>query len=46
VGCVLFAETAVLFELNPFGIVLFVFHIVIVALFAFGASQCDFGSHI
>lgn len=33
------AELAVLFQLDPIGIVLFVLHIVVIALFALGASK-------
>ena len=36
---VLVAELAVLFKLNPVGIVLFVLHIVVIALFALGAGK-------
>ena len=45
----LFAERAILFELQALGIVLFVLHRVIVAVLAFGALERDFcsvdGSH-
>ena len=43
---VLAAEAAVLADLKSVGIVLFVFHCVIVALFAFTARECNFDSHI
>ncbi len=43
---VLAAEAAVLVYLKSVGIVLFVLHCVIVALFAFTARECDFDSHI
>jgi hypothetical protein len=36
---VLFAEFAVLFQLDSVGIVLFVLHVVVIALFAFGAGK-------
>lgn len=36
---VFFAELAVLFKFDSFGIVLLVFHVVVIALFAFGASK-------
>ena len=39
------AETAVLVKFKPVGVVLFVLHIVIVALLAFGAGECDTSSH-
>ncbi len=47
--CVLFAERAVLVQLQSFRIVLLILHSVIVSVFAFGAFECDFcsvyGSH-
>ena len=43
---VLAAKTAVLLELDSVGIVLLVFHIVVIALFAFRAGKCDTRSHI
>ena len=42
--CVLFAERAVLIQLQSFRIVLLILHRVIVSVFAFGAFECDFGS--
>ena len=42
---VLFAEPAVLVHFKSVGVVLLVFHCVVVALFALCASKCDFNSH-
>ena len=42
----LFAEFAVFFELDTIGRVLFVLLAVVIALFAFGASQRDFVAHL
>jgi hypothetical protein len=42
---VLFAESAVLVHFKSVGVVLLVFHCVVVALLAFCASECDFNSH-
>ena len=39
------AETAILFELEPVGIVLLVFERIVVPLLAFGASECDLYAH-
>jgi hypothetical protein len=41
---VLLAEGAILLELNAIRSVLLVFHIVVVALFAFSASQANLGT--
>ena len=40
----LFAERTIFFQLQSFGIVLFILHIVVISVFAFGAFECDFGS--
>jgi len=45
-GGVLAAEPAVFVHFQPVGVVLFVFHGIVVALLALAASQSDFGSHI
>lgn len=42
---VLSAEPAVLVHFKSVRVVLLVFHSVVVALLAFGASKCDFNSH-
>ena len=42
---VLFAKSAILFKFDTIGIVLLVFHIVVIALLTFGASQSNFISH-
>ena len=46
----LFAERAIFFELQPFGIILFVLHGIIVAILALGAFKRNFrsvdGSHL
>ena len=42
----LFAETAVLIHFEPFRIILFILHGVIISLLAFAARQCDFGPHL
>jgi hypothetical protein len=39
------AKSAILFKLDTIGIVLLVFHIVVIALLALGTSQSDFISH-
>ena len=39
------AETAILFELDPVGIVLLVFERIVVPLLAFRASECDLYAH-
>ena len=44
--CVLFAESAILVHFKSVRIIFLVFHCVIVSLFAFCASQCDFNSHL
>jgi hypothetical protein len=44
-GGVLLAKWAVLLELQPVGGVLLVLFAIVVALFAFGASQCYFVTH-
>jgi hypothetical protein len=49
-GCMFFAETAILAHLNPVRGVLFVLECIVIALFAFGASKHDaaagfFGGH-
>ena len=41
---VLLAEGAVLHQLNTIRSILFVFHVVVVALFALGASQTNLGT--
>jgi hypothetical protein len=41
-SCVLLAEGAILHELNAIRSILLVFHVVVVALFAFSASQANF----
>jgi hypothetical protein len=43
-GCVLLAEGAILHELNAIRSVLLVLHVVVVALFALGASQANLGT--
>ena len=40
----LLAERTILFQLQPFGIVLLIFHIVVISVFAFGAFKRDLGS--
>jgi hypothetical protein len=45
VNGVLAAETAVLGELDPVGVVLLVLKSVVVTLLAFGAGQGDFYAH-
>ena len=42
---VFLAEAAVLVHLKSVGVVLFVFHRVVVSLLALGAGKCDFYSH-
>jgi hypothetical protein len=42
---VLLAKLAILAKLDPLGIVLFVFHIVVIALLALGAGKRDLVSH-
>ncbi len=42
---VLFAKRAILRKLDPVGIVLFILHIIVVALLALGAGQSDADSH-
>ena len=39
------AEPTILVHFKPVGIVLLVFHCVVIALLALGTSQCDFNSH-
>ncbi len=44
-----FAERAILFQLQPFRVVLFVFYVIVISLFALSAFECDlrsvYGSH-
>ena len=42
---VLLAESAILLHLETIGVVLLVFHAVVVSLLALRASQCDFHAH-
>jgi Na+-transporting methylmalonyl-CoA/oxaloacetate decarboxylase gamma subunit len=44
-NCVLAAKTAILLQLNAIGVVFLVLRCVVVALFAFGASESDFYTH-
>lgn len=41
---VLLAERTIFFELQSFGIVLFIFHIVVISVFTFGTFERNFGS--
>ena len=43
--CVLLAESAVLVHFKSVGIILLVFHCVVVALLTLCAGKCDFYSH-
>ena len=40
----LFAERTILFQLQPLGVVLFILHIVVISVLAFGALERDLGS--
>jgi len=45
-GGMLSAKAAILFHFQPVGIVLFIFHTVIIALLAFGAGHGNFHAHL
>ena len=45
VDSVLLAESAILLHLKTIGVILLVFHSVVVSLLALGASQSDFNTH-
>lgn len=44
-NCVLLAESAIFVHFKSVGVVLFVFHSVVVALLALSAGECNFYSH-